>query len=64
MSYGTAASEAIPQLRELIVQFNTQCENGQFPAGELNDMRVNAVKEAIKSIESAKDHPELRSIAN
>jgi hypothetical protein len=27
-------------------------------------MRVNAVKEAIKSIESAKDHPELRSIAN
>jgi len=63
MSYGTAASEAIPQLRELIVQFNTQCENGQFPAGELNDRRVNAVKEAIKSIESAKDHPELRSIA-
>ncbi len=63
MSYGTAASEAIPQLRELIVQFNTQCENGQFPAGELNDRRVNAVKEAITSIETAKDHPELRSIA-
>ncbi len=63
MSYGTAAREAIPQLKELIVQFNTQCKNRQFPSGELNNRRVNAVEEAIKSIETAKGHPKLRSIA-
>jgi len=37
-------------------------QEGEFPAGELNDRRVNAVAEAIKAIEAAKDHPELRSI--
>jgi hypothetical protein len=62
MTYGTAAREAIPGLRELIVELNEQCEKGVFPKGELNDRRVNAVKDAIKSIEAAITQPELRSI--
>ncbi|MEI6810332.1 MAG: DUF6288 domain-containing protein, partial [bacterium] len=63
MSYGTAAREAIPGLKELIVQFNTECANHQFPGGELNNRRVGAVEEAIRTIETATTQPELRSIA-
>jgi hypothetical protein len=62
MSYGSAAREAVPGLRELIVQLNDQCKKGEFPAGELNNRRVTAVEEAIKAIEAATDQPELRSI--
>ena len=60
--YGSAAREAIPELKELIVMFNTQVKNGQFPGGELNNRRVKAVEEAIKAIEAATTQPELRSI--
>jgi len=63
MSYGSAAREALPGLKELIVDLNAQCKRGEYPAGELNNRRVTAVEEAIKAIEAAKDHPELRSIA-
>jgi len=63
VGYGSAAREALPGLKELIVAFNTQCENGEFPSGELNDRRTGAVESAIKAIEAAKDQPELRSIA-
>ncbi len=63
VTYGSAARDIVPQLKELIVAFNDQCKRGEFPEGELNDRRVNAVAEAIKAIEAAKDHPELRSIA-
>jgi len=63
VSYGTAAREVIPQLREVIDMFNLQCENREFPAGELNDRRVGAVEEAIKTIEAATNQPELRTIA-
>ena len=63
MSYGSAAREALPGLRELIVAFNAQCKKGEFPAGELNNRRVTAVEQAVKAIEEAKDQPELRSIA-
>lgn len=63
MSYGSAAREALPGLRELIVQLNDQCRKGEFPAGELNNRRVTAVEEAIKAIEAATEQPELRSIA-
>jgi hypothetical protein len=63
MSYGTAAREAVPGLKELIVALNDQCKKGEFPAGELNNRRVAAVEEAIKAIEAATDQPELRSIA-
>jgi hypothetical protein len=62
VSYGTAARGAIPGLKELIVQLNEQCRKGEFPAGELNNRRVKAVEDAIKSIEAATTQPELRSI--
>lgn len=62
LTYGAAAREEIPELKELIVQFNDQVKNKQFPGGELNKRRVNAVEDAIKVIEAAKDQPELRSI--
>jgi hypothetical protein len=63
VGYGTAARKVIPQLREVIDMFNLQCENREFPAGELNDRRVGAVKEAIKAIEAATEQPKLRSIS-
>ena len=63
VGYGSAAREAVPALRELIVDLNAQCERGEFPAGELNDRRTGAVTAAIKAIESATTQPELRSIA-
>jgi hypothetical protein len=62
VSYGTAAREAVPGLKELIVSLNEQVKQGQFPGGELNNRRVTAVEKAIEAIESAKGHPELRSI--
>ena len=61
--YGTAAHYAIPELKQLIVELNAQCARGEFPAGELNNRRVTAVEEAIKTIQSATSHPELRTIA-
>ncbi|NQT88478.1 hypothetical protein HQ560_17050 [bacterium] len=63
VTYGSAARPAVPGLRELIADFHDQCKNRKFPAGELNNRRVNAVEEAIKAIEAATTHPELRSIA-
>ena len=62
-SYGSAAREVAPRLRQLIVSLNDQCKKGEFPAGELNQRRVTAVQEAIQAIEAAKDQPELRTIA-
>ena len=62
VKYGTAAKVAIPGLKELIVQLNDEVKNGQFPGGALNNMRVTSVQEAIKSIEAATTHPELRTI--
>ncbi len=49
VSYGTAARGAVPGLKELIVSLNEQCRRGEFPAGELNNRRVSAVKEAIQA---------------
>lgn len=40
VKYGSAAREAIPGMKELIAQFNAECEAGKFPKGELNNMRV------------------------
>ena len=62
-SYGTAAREVVPRLKQLIVSLTEQCSKGQFPAGELNQRRVTAVQQAIQSIEAAKDQPELRTFA-
>ena len=63
VAYGSAARGALPALRELIVDLNTQCQRGEFPAGELNNRRIRAVKAAITAIEAATTHPELRSIS-
>ena len=62
VKYGSAARDAIPALRELIADFNEQVKNHKFPGGELNDRRVKAVEDAIRAIEAAQDHPELRTI--
>ena len=61
VSYGTAARTVLPQLGELIEQFNAQFNSGQFPA-DCNRMRVDSVEEAIKVIEAATTQPEMRSI--
>ena len=62
-SYGAAARAAIPQLKELIACLNAECKAGKFPAGPLNQMRIDAVEGAVKAIEAATTQPELRSIA-
>ena len=62
VSYGTAAREAVSGLRELIASFNAEVAAHNFPGGETNAKRVNAVEDAIKSIEAATTQPELRSI--
>jgi HEAT repeat protein len=62
LPYGTAARESIPALKELIGEFNAQCERGEFPGGSLNNRRVNAVKDAITTIEAATSQPEMRSV--
>ena len=62
VGYGTAARDAIPGLKEVIEVLNDQCKRGEYPAGELNNRRTNAVEAAIKAIESATTQPELRSI--
>jgi hypothetical protein len=64
VKYGSAARVAIPGLKELIVKLNTECEQGLFPKGELNDMRVGAVEDAIRAIGSATTQPEPRSISS
>ncbi|MCF7675710.1 MAG: HEAT repeat domain-containing protein, partial [Akkermansiaceae bacterium] len=55
VAYGSAAREAIPGLKELIVELNAQCDRGEYPAGELNNRRIDAVEDAIKAIEAAKE---------
>ncbi len=62
VSYGTAAHEAVPGLRELIASFNAEVVAKNFPGGDVNAQRVNAVEDAIKTIEAATSQPELRSI--
>ena len=63
-SYGSAAKDAVPLLKEVIVSLNDQVQRREFPGGELNDRRVRAVEDAIKSIEAAKEHPPLRRIGS
>ena len=62
LRYGSAACDVVPQLRELIVALNAQCKRGEYPAGELNQRRVTAVEQAIKTIEAATTQPKLRTI--
>lgn len=60
VKYGTAARGAIPGLREVIAAFNLQCEKKEYPGGDLNNRRVNAVEDAIKTIEAATTQPAER----
>ncbi len=62
VSYGTAARRVVPDLKELMAQFNDECRNGGFPE-DCNKLRVTSVEEAIKAIEAATTQPELRSIS-
>lgn len=62
--YGSAAKPQVPALRELIASLNAEVERREFPGGELNNRRVGAVEEVIKTIEAAKDHPQLRSLTS
>jgi hypothetical protein len=62
VTYGSAARDGIPGLKELLVALNDQVKNGGFPGGELNERRTSAVENAIKAIEAATTQPELRTI--
>jgi hypothetical protein len=60
VTYGSAARGIVPGLKELIFELNEQTKAGGFPA-DLNVQRVRAVEDAIRTIEAAKNHPELLS---
>ena len=55
-TYGSAAGEIIPDLKQLIVDYRELLKEWQFP-----DTTIPAVEHAIKVIEAAKDHPPLLS---
>jgi len=61
--YGAAAGEIVPDLEELIGFFNAECAAGDFPTGPLNDARIEAVRAAIRAIESATAAPPLRALS-
>ncbi len=61
VGYGKAARPVLPQLKELIVQFNAEFTSGHFPE-DCNKQRVDSVKQAITAIEAATTQPEMRSI--
>ena len=60
-SYGKAGKPQIPALRNVIEMFNRDTKRGEFPP-DLNLIRVGAVEDAIRSIETATTQPELRSV--
>jgi hypothetical protein len=60
-SYGAAAKPQIPALREVIASFNLETERGEFPPS-LNLVRVGAIEDTIRAIETSTKQPELRSI--
>jgi HEAT repeat protein len=60
-SYGAAAKPQIPALRKVIASFNRDTERREFPPS-LNLVRVGAIEDTIRAIETATTQPELRSI--
>jgi hypothetical protein len=62
VTYGKAARAVLPQLKELIVQFNAEFTSGHFPE-DCNKQRVASVEQAIKAIEAATTQPEMLSIS-
>ncbi|MEN9975147.1 MAG: hypothetical protein RLZZ282_1153 [Verrucomicrobiota bacterium] len=61
-SYGSAARDVVPQLKELQIALIEEANAGLFPKGEINELRTNAVSAAIRSIQSARDQPKLKTI--
>jgi hypothetical protein len=59
-SYGKAAGEAIPDIKALIAII----QNGELPSHPVNKEKIAQCEAAIKAIETAKDHPPLRSITS
>jgi len=53
-----AAGEAIPDIKALIAIV----QNGELPSHPVNREKISQCEAAIKAIEAATDHPELRSI--
>lgn len=60
-SYGAAAKTQIPALRKVIASFNRDTERNEFPPS-LNLVRVGAIEDTIRAIETAATQPELRTI--
>jgi hypothetical protein len=61
-SYGNAGKPQIPALQKVIENFNRDTKRGDFPPS-LNLVRVGAIEDTIRAIETATTQPELRSIA-
>jgi hypothetical protein len=61
-SYGSAAKPQIPALRKVIDFFNHETINQNAFPPQLNERRVGAIEDAIRSIETATTQPELRTI--
>ena len=62
VGYGAAARGVVRRLAELIEFFGAEVAAGGFPAGPLNDRRIDAVRAAIAAIEAAEGMPHLRSL--
>ena len=58
VSYGTAAREMLPELRQLAEDCRNELD---FPAGP-RKRKTEAVEKAIREIEAARDQPRLRSL--
>jgi Family of unknown function (DUF6288)/Concanavalin A-like lectin/glucanases superfamily/Domain of unknown function (DUF2341)/HEAT repeats/Carbohydrate esterase, sialic acid-specific acetylesterase len=61
-TYGSAAREAIPGLKELIKEFDDQTARNEFPK-DLNLVRTSAVNDTIRAIEYATTQPKLKTIS-
>ena len=57
-TYGTAACRVVPELKQLISQFNYEYTAHSFP-GPCNIIRVTAVEQAIQAIEASTNQPPL-----
>jgi len=58
-TYGAAARDVLPALRDLAALWKSKHD---FP-DDCNKKRIAAIEDAIKTIEEARDQPQLRSIA-
>ena len=58
-NYGAEAQSIVPHLKETAAMFDKGEKN--FPR-HLSKQKATAVREAIRKIDSAKDHPDLRSL--